>query len=141
MFQSEEADRLSEWARALIEAAGWFPGRYEDLAVALGAEADRPWLPDWTFNIVLDLGRAGLSDLAAEVGAALSSVDPDNAEVYAADVGVALAEAGLADAARAKIAENLATWPDDFWVRARPGDPRPCGSSSRYKHCHGRRRR
>ncbi len=58
------------------------------------------WLPEWTPNIVLDLGWVGLGELAAEVGATLARVDVANASVYAADIGVALAEAGLAEAAR-----------------------------------------
>jgi tetratricopeptide (TPR) repeat protein len=206
MFTKAEPDRLAAWAVALIEAAGWFPGRDEDLAMALGAEPDMPWLPEWTLNMVLDLGRVGLGELAAEVGAALAAVDVANASVYAADVGVALAEAGRGEAAREKIAENVAAWPDDFWVRVHagdalmelddfdgaeahivaalgmaddaddflslsdanerldelrrrrrkaqkaarqptptartaPGDPCPCGSGTKFKHCHGRQRR
>ena len=122
MLAHAEPDRLAAWAGALIEAAGWFPARDEDLALALGAEPDMPWLPEWTLNMVLDLGRVGLGELAAEVGAALATVDVANASVYAADVGVALAEAGLGEAALEKIADNLAAWPDDFWVRVHAGD-------------------
>jgi thioredoxin-like negative regulator of GroEL len=35
---------------------------------------------------------------------------------------VALAEAGLADEARAKVAGNLAQWPENFGVRLSAGD-------------------
>jgi hypothetical protein len=122
MSVQAEPDQMATWAGALIEAAGWFPGRAEDLAVALGAEPDMPWLAEWTLNIVLDLGRVGYGALAAEVGAALAGVDEDNAALYAADGGVALAESGLVAQSRDKIADNLAAWPDDVWVRVHAGD-------------------
>jgi preprotein translocase subunit SecA len=76
------------------------------------------WLPDWVMNMVLDLGRAGLGEQAA----ALASVDSDHQALYQADVGVALAEAGQHEQARARVAANLDAWPDDFWVRVHAGD-------------------
>src|SRR5205823_4692123 len=38
------------------------------------------------------------------------------------DVAVALAEAGLVDAAQARIATNLKRWPRDFGIRINAGD-------------------
>jgi hypothetical protein len=87
-----------------------------------------PWLPDWVINMVLDLGRAGLGEQAAALADALASVDSDHQALYQADAGVALAEAGRPEQARAKVAANLDAWPDDFWVtgprRRRPARPR-----------------
>ncbi|GAA5108885.1 hypothetical protein [Haloechinothrix salitolerans] len=114
---------LAERAEAAIEAAGWFHGRPGDFALALGQE---PYLagqlPDWLANLILDLGKAGLGSEAQRVGDALSKVDPDKQSFFDGDVCVALAEAGLADEARARNAANLARWPDDLWIRVHAGD-------------------
>jgi hypothetical protein len=122
MFLVPEREELRARAHQVIEAAGWFPGRAEDLALALGAEPDLPWLPEWLMNLVLDLGRAGLGEEAVAVADALAGVDSDNQAVYQADAAVALAEAGRHTEARARVAVNLAAWPDDFWVRLHAGD-------------------
>jgi hypothetical protein len=116
---------VPERARAehVIEAAGWFPGRPDELAAALGEEHNLAGLlPDWLVNLVADLGRAGLGDEAARVGDALARVDPDNRSMYDGDVAVALAESGLAEQATARIEANLTRWPDDFWIRVHAGD-------------------
>jgi tetratricopeptide (TPR) repeat protein len=122
MFGPREPDELAALVQHLVEAARWFPGRAEDLAVALGAEQDMPWLPEWMENLVLDLGRVGLAAEAAGAADALIRIDPDNESTYAADLGCALAEAGDSSAARARIEANLARWPDEPWVRVHAGD-------------------
>ncbi len=122
MFELREPDQLAAVVEDLVEAARWFPGRAEDLAVALGAEEDMPWLPEWMENLVLDLGRVGLAAEAEEAADALIRIDPDNESTYAADLGCALAEAGDSPAAQARIEANLARWPDEPWVRVHAGD-------------------
>jgi tetratricopeptide (TPR) repeat protein len=123
MYVLPDPGVLAERARLVVEAAGWFKGRPADLAMALGQEPSLAgMLPDWLRSLVFDLGRAGLGAEAAEVGDAIGRVDPDLRASLAADVAVALAEAGLADEARARIAANLTTWPGDFWVRLHAGD-------------------
>ncbi len=122
MFELRERDELAVVVQELVEAAGWFPGRAEDPALALGAEEGMPWLPEWMENLVLDLGRAGLSAEAAEAGDPLIRIDPDNESTYAADLGCALAEPGDAPAARTRIEANLARWPEQPWVRVHAGD-------------------
>jgi tetratricopeptide (TPR) repeat protein len=122
MFEVREPDELAAVVQDLVEAARWFPGRAEDLALALGAEEDMPWLPEWMENIVFELGRAGLAAEAAQAADALIRIDPDNESTYGADLGCALAEAGDAPAARARIDANLARWPDEPWVRVHAGD-------------------
>ena len=122
MFEPREPEELAAEAHAVVETAQWFPGRPEALAVALGAEEDMPWLPEWLGNLVLDLGYAGLAAEAAAVGEALGRVDPVNESVYAADAGYALAKAGDAPGARARVGPNLARWPEDLWVRIHAGD-------------------
>ena len=122
MVELREPDELAAVAHDLVEAAGWFGGRAEALAVALGAEEEMPWLPEWMENLVLDLGRAGLAAEAAEAADALIRIDPDNESTYAADLSCALAEAGDDPAARTKIEANLARWPEQPWVRVHAGD-------------------
>jgi len=123
MYVIGEPDELAERAELVIQAAGWFPARPDELAIALGQDPDlAAQLPDWLVNLVLDLGRAGLGAEAARVGDALAQVDPDRRAFFDADVAVALAEAGLAEQARERIAMNLTRWPDDFWVRVHAGD-------------------
>jgi hypothetical protein len=56
MVEQREPEELAALVRDLVEAAGWFAGRPEDLALALGAEEDMPWLPEWIENLVVDLG-------------------------------------------------------------------------------------
>jgi tetratricopeptide (TPR) repeat protein len=53
---------------------------------------------------------------------ALAVVDPPRRGSFAGEAAVALAEAGLADDARTKIAENTERWPDDVRVRLLAGD-------------------
>jgi hypothetical protein len=91
--------------------------------VALGEDPEYgPDIPDWLLNLILDLGRAGLADEAVSVAEALGRVEPELQPVLDADLGVALAQAGRGDHARAQIAANLQAWPDDFWVRVHAGD-------------------
>jgi len=78
MYETQDADVLGERARAVVEAAGWFEGRADDFAVALGEDPDLPLrLPDWLVSLPLDLGRAGLGAEAIMVGDALGSVAPE----------------------------------------------------------------
>jgi hypothetical protein len=123
MYVIPEPEELAVRARLVIEAASWFPGRPRDLAIALGEEPESAGLlPEWLMNLVLDLGHAGLGTEAVMVGEALGRVDPEQRATFDADVAVALAEAGLAEDARARIAANLARWPDYFWIRVHAGD-------------------
>ena len=123
MYVVPEPRTLAERAQLVVHAASWFPGRARDLAIALGEEPElADLLPDWLVNLVLDLGRAGLGAEAAIVGDALARVDPDQRALYDGDIAVALAQAGLAEQARAKVESNLTRWPDDFWIRVHAGD-------------------
>ncbi|HUY49807.1 MAG TPA: hypothetical protein VMV92_29510 [Streptosporangiaceae bacterium] len=123
MYVISEPEALAVRARLVVEAASWFPGRAKDLAIALGEEPEpADLLPQWLMNLVLDLGRAGLGTEAVMMGEALGRVDPEQRATFDADVAVALAEAGLAEEARARAAENLARWPDDYWIRVHAGD-------------------
>jgi hypothetical protein len=94
MFEPREPEELAAEAHAVVETAQWFPGRPEALAVALGAEEDMPWLPEWLGNLVLDLGYAGLAAEAAAVGEALGRVDPVNESVYDRRCGIRPGQGG-----------------------------------------------
>jgi hypothetical protein len=119
----DQPDELAERARLVVEAANWFPARLQEFVIALGEDPELATVvPDWVVSLILDLGRAGLGEQAARVGDALTSVDPQRQAFYADAVAVALARAGMADQARARVAENLALWPDDVWVRVHAGD-------------------
>ena len=123
LYVVPEPAELARRAGLVVQAAGWFPGRATDFAIALGEEPDLAGsLPDWLVNLVLDLGHAGLGAEAAAVGEALAAVEPGLRSVLDGDVAVALAQAGLAEQALTKIADNLARWPGDFWVRVHAGD-------------------
>ena len=69
-----------------------------------------------------DLGRAGQAAEAVMLSEALAAVDPARPGLFAGEAAVALAEAGRADDARTKIAENTERWPDDVQVRLLAGD-------------------
>lgn len=123
VYVIDQPEELAERASLVVQAAAWFPGRVRDFTVALGEQPD--WagmMPDWLVTLILDLGRAGLGAQAEKVGDALAEVDPDQRAFYHADIPVALAQAGMADQARARVAANLARWPDDVWVRIHAGD-------------------
>jgi hypothetical protein len=122
-YVGHEPAELAGRARLVVEAASWFPGRAHDFAVALGEEPDGAGLlPDWLVNLVLDLGRAGLGSEAAAVGEALAMVDPGLCSMLDGDVAVALARAGAAEQALAKVAENLTRWPRDVSIRMDAGE-------------------
>ena len=122
MFELPEPDEVAAVAHTVVEAAGWFRGRRDDFAVALGADADAPWLPEWLGNLVLDLGHVGRPVEAIAVAEALCRVDPDNQPEHEADLAVSLATAGDAAGARARVESNIQQWPDDLWVRVHAGD-------------------
>jgi tetratricopeptide (TPR) repeat protein len=110
-------------ARLLAEGAAGFAGRPEDFASALAEnrdQADR--FPSWPVTLIRDLGRAGQGTEAVALSEALATVDPVRRGFFAGKAAVALAEAGLTDQARAKIAENAERWPDDLWARMLAGD-------------------
>jgi tetratricopeptide (TPR) repeat protein len=67
--------------------------------------------------------RAGERAAAAAAASAPAAVvGPARHGFLAGEAAVALAETGLADDARAKIAENLERWPDDIRTRILTGD-------------------
>jgi len=123
LYVVPEPAELAEWAQAVVEAAAWFPGRRDDFAVALGVEPDfADLLPDWLMSLIPQLGRAGFPAQASMVAEALALVDPELRSTLESDVAVALADAGLGEQARARIAANLERWPADVWVRMHAGD-------------------
>ena len=115
---------LARRAQHVVEATGWFAGRPHEFVQALrgGDPLLEDSLPEWLINLVPDLGRAGLGDQAVAVGEGLARLDPAQATMFHADVAVALAQAGQAEQARARVEANLRRWPDDFWITVHAGD-------------------
>jgi hypothetical protein len=110
-------------ARLLAEAAAGFAGRPDDFRRALAESQDQAErFPAWPVTLIRDLGRAGQGTEAVTLSEALAVVDPARHGRFAGEAAVALAEAGLADDARAKIDGNVARWPDDIGIRMLAGD-------------------
>jgi hypothetical protein len=110
-------------ARLLAEAAAGFAGRPDDFGSALAENRDQAGrFPGWPVTLIRDLGRAGHGTEAVTLSEALAVVDPARRSVFTGEAAVALAEAGLADDARAKIAGNMEHWPDDIRARILAGD-------------------
>jgi hypothetical protein len=117
------AEDLVRRARLLAEAAAGFPGRPDDFGSALAENRDQAGrLPNWPVTLIRDLGRAGQGTEAVALSEALAVVDPARHSFFAGKAAVALAETGLADDARTKIAENTERWPDDLRTRMLAGD-------------------
>jgi hypothetical protein len=110
-------------ARLLAEAAAGFPSRPDDFGGALAEDRDRAGrFPGWPVTLIRDLGRAGEGTEAVMLSEALARVDPARRAIFDAQAALALAEAGLADDARAKIAEHVERWPADVQTRKLAGD-------------------
>jgi hypothetical protein len=93
-------------ARLLAEAAVGFAGRPGDFGSALAESHDQAERsPAWPVTLIRDLGRAGQGTEAVTLSETLAVVDPARHGLFAGEAAIALAEAGLADDARAKIAE------------------------------------
>ena len=110
-------------ARLVAEAAAGFPGRPDDFGNALAETRDQAGrFPSWPTTLIRDLGRIGYGPEAVTLSNALAAVDPARHGVFAGEAAVALAEAGLADDTRMKIAQNTERWPDDLRARILAGD-------------------
>jgi tetratricopeptide (TPR) repeat protein len=110
-------------ARLLAEAAAGFPGRPDDLSSALAEDRDHDGrFPGWPVTLIRDLGRAAEGAAAVMLSEALARVDPARRAFFGGQAALALAEAGLADDARVKIAEQVERWPDDLQARMLAGD-------------------
>lgn len=110
-------------ARLLAEAAAGFPGRPDDFGSALAENRDQAGrFPGWPVALIRDLGRAAEGAEAVMLSKALARVDPARRAFFGGQAALALAEAGLADDARVKIAEQMERWPDDAQTRMLAGD-------------------
>ena len=110
-------------ARLLAEAAAEFPGRPDDFGSALAENRDQAGrFPAWPVSLIRDLGRAGQATEVVMLSEALAGADPARHGRFAGEAAAALAEAGLADDARAKIAEIVERWPGDARARMLAGD-------------------
>ena len=76
--------------------------------------------PAWPVTLIRDLGRAGQAAEAVMLSEALAAVDPARPGLFAGEAAVALAEAGLADEARTKIAPGAARSVSERLLRSIP---------------------
>ena len=110
-------------ARLLAEAAAGFAGRPNDFGSALAENQDNAGrFPRWPVTLIRDLGQAGKGTEAVMLSEALAVVDPARRGWLSGEAARALAEAGNADDARAKIAENVERWPGDLPTRMLAGE-------------------
>jgi hypothetical protein len=110
-------------ARLLAEAAAGFAGRPDDFGSALAENRDQAGrFPGWPVTLIRDLGRAGHGSEAVTLSEVLAVVDPARHGLFTGEAAVALAEAGLGDDARARIADNVERWPDDLRTQLLAGD-------------------
>lgn len=110
-------------ARLLAEAADGFSGRPDDFGSALAEDRDHAGrFPGWPVALIRDLGRAAEATEAVMLSEALARVDPARRALFGGQAALALAEAGSADDARVKIAEQVERWPDDVQTRMLAGD-------------------
>jgi hypothetical protein len=110
-------------ARLLAEAGAGFPGRPDDFGGALAESQDQAnQFPAGPGAVIRKLGRAGHGTEAVALSEAMAVVDPARHGLFAGEAAFALAEAGQADDAQAKIAENVARWPEDILTRVQAGD-------------------
>lgn len=120
----------------------WWPPEVDFLAVVVPGVAASfgignllAWLPEqavppeaagrcpgWPAVLIRDLGRAAEGTEAVKLSEALARVDPARRAFFGGQAALALAEAGLADDARVKIAEQVERWPDDAQTRMLAGD-------------------
>ena len=111
------------WAGLLAVAAAGFPVRPDDFASALAEDRDQAGrFPGWPVALIRNLGRAAEGAEAVILSEALACVDPVRRAFFGGQAALALAEAGLADDARVKIAEQVERWPDDVQARMLAGD-------------------
>src|ERR1017187_1545638 len=97
---------LMRRARLLAEAGVGLACRPGDFGSALAESHDQAERsPAWPVTLIRDLGRAGQGTEAVTLSETLAVVDPARHGLFAGEAAIALAEAGLADDARAKIAE------------------------------------
>ena len=93
---------------------------------------------DWMVELPMALAGGGLLDDAVAVADAFARLDVANAELYAADATVILAQAGRAEEALARARENAARPSAGAWahvhgatVHAELGDPRQAEAALR----------
>jgi tetratricopeptide (TPR) repeat protein len=93
---------------------------------------------DWMVELPMALAGGGLIDEGVAVGDAFTALDRDNADLYADDVAIILAQAGRAEAALRRAQENVARKPRGVWthlhkatVHSELGDPQQAEATLR----------
>ena len=113
------ADELRGDAELALAVAERFTGEPDEFAEFMS----RDLLSDvWLVELPMALAWGGLVDEAVAVGDALAELDEPNRAMFANDVAVILAQAGRAEEALERVAQNLRRFPDDVWTQIHAGD-------------------
>lgn len=75
--------------------------------------------PDWMLELPLALASGGLVEEAVAAGDAFAELHPANADMFAADVALILAQAGRGAEALARVEEHVARFPGGAWTHIR----------------------
>lgn len=113
------ADELRGDAELALAVAERLTGKPDEFAEFMS----RALLRDvWLVELPMALAWGGLVDEAVAVGDALAALDEPNRAMFANDVAVILAQAGRAEEALERVAQNLRRFPDDVWTQIHAGD-------------------
>ena len=113
------ADELRGDAELALAVAERLTGKPDEFAEFMS----RDLLSDvWLVELPMALAWGGLVDEAVAVGDALAALDEPNRAMFANDVAVILAQAGRAEEAFERVAQNLRRFPDDVWTQIHAGD-------------------
>lgn len=113
MLSTAELAADAQLALALVERLAGEPEHFEALM-----QSDR-LPPDWMLDLPMALASGGLVDEAVAVGDAFAALDRGNADLFADDVALILAQAGRADEALRRAEASEARGTGGVWTQIR----------------------
>lgn len=116
----EEGQRHWQVAQAVMNVVAPREGPVRPHLLQQLSESSALAIDFWLGNLPLSLARFGMVDEAVEICRRIAPVyEPEN---FLNDRAEILARAGRREQALRQVEENLAQFPDDFWVRIIAGD-------------------